>query len=655
MKNNHPVETLQPSVRATGWIQRLAAEANSLQLVETFLLQLQSELRDTCFSESDRAALFAALQFAITADRDSAPDSLNEIRQQLEDGLKNWRGALIRYDEEVSTISARSFLMSEPIADEAATMMALLRHYYSHHTNSISFDRFDLVIQRLFTVADENGFIRPRIQVDLIHESLKNLFQDVDEQAENPHGVAPESEEAVRVLGELSLALRACQQLSDLVSSRLAETMGENKHRPGIRYFTPEVAVAALLCNIAFTNRLTILLEAESDLPVEFRQKLKNQLQLMTSPGWPPLRKVCTDPFGLMEMEADETFNESAKLRINQLTHSLGLKITSGNTSPSDPTTFFNSQPSGASAESYWIADTAESIDQLSENRIALTLFREASGDAATMDPLMFLGRLTESAGQIKLSGLPNGEDFHSLRRRAFMLILNGRNLCRQAIAAPREVDDEKEETMKRVLDEMEKTTLLFRLILSQGFNLGNPALIDISQYVQAHLLESTQSLETTINRHVNRRLAREERKNEAHNTEQDPSPREKINAALQLTSRAKWLLAISVLLILGTVFSFSSGAQRPARGNPGADSSLVDLRDIPDAALLKFARQRQQIVICMVNDTWEKLSAAQKQDQLKIWADYARQKGAESITLLQENGQALTNASLDKVSLGAS
>lgn len=243
--------------------KRAVDEVSSMQMVEHVLSGVEREHMKVVPEPYDdleaKKALHRFLQ--VTDDPQSAASA--EAEYQLLQETQNWYSALAERDKAISVANIRRFCEnSRPVLSSQA-LMALARFYRNSPFNESVRGKFDFVMTRLFAreVDSEKRLLlfgRKEMigHIKTLYENWSSieLFTHEENQAE----IAPVVAKFTHFAGEAEHS----ESLDALLKTDIFERIRVFKEDIGELFFAPEVAAAAIDCNVRVGNRFIDLIAA---------------------------------------------------------------------------------------------------------------------------------------------------------------------------------------------------------------------------------------------------------------------------------------------------------------------------------------------------------------------------------------------------------
>lgn len=656
---------LESVTEATAWLRARKEEIRALYLTDRLLSAITRKGSSSETPAQSPPAVSEAVARLEQAIAQGSSSLIAELRDELSGELQLWRLLISRHDARLTAYELRRFCNHADTAPNTQALAGLMRFYRSVSHISQSQSKYDFIASRLFTVRTADERPRLRFSRDQIVTHLARMSATWDESIPAETCEAAVIESATAQFSGFISELKQTGRLSALNGSRLFERVREFKASLGENFYQPEITAAALECNVACFNRLAALLEAAggetgtekmialielfSDtaaLPADQTARLRDEeMARLTEQADPAEQAELKNAIELMQAEPEtESSAGTASLPVDTVESGESAEAlndavseTVEESAASDPAL------TPAEIDLSALAVTLEEIENTEGNRVILTMFRQSSPALQRFDLRMFLS---------PLSGATDEAVGHTdFRRHALTLIISADHL----LNAENRPDDESEESRKEkisgLLQEIRQAIADLQQMAEQAAQQEQPSIAAVLNYILNGLRQAQQTLQTARFGRYASRLGQA-----SADAENDPASEVKTETAAarawQVVSKYKWLIVVTLLIATVGLFAELATPDAQTVGRQNADVQTVDLSQMPDGNLLKAARTRRNIMICLVGEQWTQLSADQRREKIKAWQAFGRTRGIETITLIDARGVAVGSASPEKIAI---
>lgn len=633
------------------WLRARQAEIRSLLLTNQTLAGIEQAVRGEVQMP---VALTEAIDRLRQAIESGEAETIAEARDALLSELQLWRLLVLRLDARLNVAALRRFCQRSDPPPDTPALAALMRFYRSLSHIGQSQNKYDVIATRLFTLRAEDGRLRLRFSRDQIVAHLTRMSAAWDEAAPAECPAGPEPAEAIGRFAAFISELNDLSRLEELLCGDLPDRLRQFKSSLGEAFYLPEITASAIECNVVCLSRfitlfaqhglypvtatISELIETLSETPAHSiteeiqralsksddaeRAQLERLLSLMREA--PADAPTTEDTSAIARPEAEEEFVAEA-----------------------EPETEAASQP--GSPEMAALKETLEQVENRDENRVLVMMFRQSSAALQRLDLRMFLSSL-----EFPADSQAEAEAVAEARRHALTLLISVDHLLHPAVAPEDESAENRGEKLSSLLAELRQT--ISDLQTMAGQSVQHPAIVEVLHYITDCLSQSQQNLQAASFSHGASRFAQRQtarlQNDSAAKSQKAAAARSAIGKPLQLIGKYKWLIAATVLVAITGLLADFASADRGAVTRHNSDVQVVDLNQMPDGNLLKAARTRRGIMICLVSDRWAQLSADQQREKIKSWQAFGKTRGIETITLIDSRGVSVGSAYQDKITI---
>ncbi len=243
-------------------LTHLNYKAMQLGVVERFITQLELNLLripelTNCYAPVKEA--LADLRDLSVGEQDI--ETAKRIEHHLEQALAKWQHHLAERDQEIEAYHIRRYCDGFRVPVKQSVYISLLRFYRDIPRSRQAQSKFDLVLTRCFSTQINDLFRAMTMSREEIVESLTGLYRKWD-QVEPPRlALSDDVAGFDNFIAENDTLL----DFPSLTSSKLFDRIREYKTSLSSKFWEPEVAAAAIECNIVVGNHLNGLMARENE------------------------------------------------------------------------------------------------------------------------------------------------------------------------------------------------------------------------------------------------------------------------------------------------------------------------------------------------------------------------------------------------------
>lgn len=635
------------------WLRARQAEIRSLQLTDQILARIESAA--AAGGVQVPVALTEAVERLRQAIQSGEAEPMAEARDALLSELQLWRLLVSRLDARLSASALRRFCQRGDPPPDTPTLAALMRFYRSFSHISQSQSKYEVVATRLFTLRAEDERLRLRFSRQQIVTHLTRMSATWDEAAlaECPEGA--ESAEAIGKFADFISQFNGLIRLEELLCGDLSDHLRQFKSSLGEAFYLPEITAAAIECNVVCVNKFLSLLALHGFHPVTAttRELIDTLSETSAHLITEEIQRVLAQADAAEKMQLERllsllrTASAATEALTAEATATVQPETEQKLAAESESATEAVSQPVGP--ETSVLEETLEQVESKDGNRVIVTMFRQSSVALQQLDLRMFLSSLAlPSDSQVEAGALADA------RRHALTLLISVDHLLHPAAALEEEPEENRREKLSSLLAEIRQTIAGFQAMAEPAHWPQLPAIAEVLNYISDCLRQAQQNLQSASFNHGASRFAQRQTAGSQHDPAAQPQKAAAAGSArpLQLIGKYKWLIAATVLIAITGLFAEFASSNKNAVARHNSDVQVVDLNQMPDGALLKAARTRRGIMICLVSDQWAQLSADQRREKIKAWQAFGRTRGIETITLIDSRGISVGSAYQDKITI---
>lgn len=620
----------------------LCDEAADLQVTERFLAAVERRYLHAPTDTFDQARLRSNLRILEAFSQELHNEKYARLVNEVREHIDQWIAALEQRDAGIEAYHIRRFCDDPNLHLETIVFSALTRFYRSLGSSSANQSKFDLSITRLFSRSTEPPYRRLLIEREDLSEQIAALFEGWDFDATKKK----QSQHSSLVVAKLDDFRREAEALDDyqeLLHSDIFDRLRTFKRKLGALYFEPEIAAAAIDCNVAVGNAFNRLIAASND---SLSSRLNEGLDIAgafydASPGAErhlseilaeirmPDDGTGTDPResrsgasikDLMELVCEEAEDDSASANPKGLMPETDDAVKIRESEPAAPTAQKRLEPiffaiSQPEPDLTMLRQHLSSLDGLSE-----------------IDLRDFIGR-------------PEDPTDH-LCRSVLGTILWIEELSENELNKPGEMSASLRNEIHRLLRKSEEFSGRLEFLSRENTGDSLTRLLVVSN----KLLESRLKFKRGIARFTRRNLAPAV---EAAVEQAEQLPAEKPAADERPTSRrglmpSRWLLVATLLVSLasGALYYFDQQMSEFIPEPKGVEK--LDVKRLPKGEHLHQAYRSNGMVLVTAKNSWAMMPQEEQKQNLKDLLEYPSETEVRTVLITDGMGRVLGDISPD-------
>jgi hypothetical protein len=257
-------EIVKPKDESEFFRKRAMEEVSSLQMVEHVLGGVEREHFKTPAATYDDLKVKKALHTFMKVSGTVGSDEHAEAEYELLQQTQSWHTALSERDKHVSVANIRRFCEnSRPVLSSQA-LMALARFYRNSSFTEDVRSKFEYVLTRLFSRdsgQEQRKLLFSRNEMVGHIRTLYNNWSSITYHSDRDHRA--EIELAVQRFEDIVKHFEGVGTFDELLNADVFNTIRHFKEECGELFFVPEVASAAVECNVRLGNKYVDLLFKE--------------------------------------------------------------------------------------------------------------------------------------------------------------------------------------------------------------------------------------------------------------------------------------------------------------------------------------------------------------------------------------------------------
>lgn len=241
--------------------KRALDEVNALEMSQQILAMIERSMQKPAVKDYNNTGVKKYLHELFSLSADAIPEEINGMEFIFWQEVQLWRSALAQRDSFISVSDLRHYCESSrpPLSEQA--LLALARFYRGLPASEKTTSKFDMIITRVFSRDEEDGARRLSASRTAIADTLDDLYKEW--LGISPQNVLEEDKitEAVTKFNELIATAEKAQHFEALVSENFFGIVKDYKKGLNKIFYAPQVAAAAIDCNIRVGNRFIELLD----------------------------------------------------------------------------------------------------------------------------------------------------------------------------------------------------------------------------------------------------------------------------------------------------------------------------------------------------------------------------------------------------------
>ena len=243
--------------------KRAMDEVSSLQMVEHVLAGVEREHMKMAPATYDDLEIKKALHRFLQVSGDLKSDAHADAEYKLLQETQGWHTALSARDKNISVANIRQFCENSRPVLSAQALMALARFYRNSPFTEEVRGKFDFVMTRLFSRDDgeERKLLFGRFEMIGHIKTLYGNWSSISYHAAEDHQA--DIDLAVKRFDDLSRAIEGAVSLDEMLNADVFQVIRSYKEECSELFYVPDVAAAAIDCNVQLGNKYVKLLHKE--------------------------------------------------------------------------------------------------------------------------------------------------------------------------------------------------------------------------------------------------------------------------------------------------------------------------------------------------------------------------------------------------------
>ena len=243
--------------------KRAMEEVSSLQMVEHVLAGVEREHMKMAPAAYDDLEIKKALHRFLQVSRDVRSDDHADAEYKLLQETQGWHTALSARDKNISVANIRQFCENSRPVLSAQALMALARFYRNSPFTEEVRGKFDFVMTRLFSrdEGEQRKLLFGRLEMIGHIKTLYGNWSSISYHAAEDHQA--DIDLAVQRFDDLARNFDGADSLDELLNSEVFQVIRSYKEECSELFYVPDVAAAAIDCNVQLGNKYVSLIQKE--------------------------------------------------------------------------------------------------------------------------------------------------------------------------------------------------------------------------------------------------------------------------------------------------------------------------------------------------------------------------------------------------------
>lgn len=241
-------------------LKRALEEVSALEMTQQILAMIERSMQKGVIKDYNVTGVRKYLHELNTLPHDSSSEEINGMEFIFWQEIQLWRSALSQRDSFISASDLRYYCESSkpPLSEQA--LLSLARFYRGLPASERTTSKFDMILTRIFTVDEENGTRHLSSMRSAIADTLEEYYKEW-------LGISPEHSiddekirEAVLKFNEFIRAAKDAPDFETLIGDSYFGAIRDYKKELNQIFYAPQVAAAAIDCNVKVGNQFVELL-----------------------------------------------------------------------------------------------------------------------------------------------------------------------------------------------------------------------------------------------------------------------------------------------------------------------------------------------------------------------------------------------------------
>ena len=595
----------------------LSQLALQLRIVEEFLTQLELTLLKSSPVAFGIESIKAGLQELRAVSADDT-ERLKRIEFRISHELMQWQEHLAERDGKIEAYHIRRYCdgLQSPLNSEV--FLALARFYRGLGYSRLSMSKFDLAMTRAFT--SQLGELRRCLVADrdTLSARIAAHYANWDRMPVGNHG----SPRDVQVFDRYIEECFSIDEFAVLTDSKLFDRVREFKSELGERFFQPNVVAATIECNIAFGNRLNVLMAKAAE---NLGERLGSEFDFAgalqdTSPN---AGVYISEVLREIDKESPLISTESESEDLFVLRSMLELAARS------------NSRHNEDDSEDEIVLSDEDVSTHRPEFVRLLQLLEHQNPDVL---------KVRKGLDEIEEFKAIDFNDFLFLEdgtpdlvsRDVLRVILSLESLRAHELNKKQELSREVRKEVFELLDRAERLgEALEKAISTDEGHLGNPRLL----FVSNKLLETRLRMERSIVKFSSKNLGLPEQIHPPDQVIENELAESLSYIDTGSAGANRWLIVATVLVAIFFSVMFINGRTADGVAPVAEDVETIEPSKLPGGNNLSSTHRQGTTLYAVATNAWREMSDGQKTDSLKFLLDAPTKTKLESVIILDEHG----------------
>ena len=243
--------------------KRAMEEVSSLQMVEHVLAGVEREHMKMAPAAYDELEIKKALHRFLQVSGDVTSEDHADAEYKLLQETQGWHTALSARDKSISVANIRQFCENSRPVLSAQALMALARFYRNSPFTEEVRGKFDFVMTRLFSRDDgeQRKLLFGRSEMIGHIKTLYGNWSSISYHAAEDH--QDDIDLGVKRFDDLAHNFEAAESLDELLKADVFQVIRSYKEECSELFYVPDVAAAAINCNVQLGNKYVKLIQKE--------------------------------------------------------------------------------------------------------------------------------------------------------------------------------------------------------------------------------------------------------------------------------------------------------------------------------------------------------------------------------------------------------